>query len=169
LLEIPLLYIKDKQVFSKTDGVMRLIGKPLDVAKELKKKYKLIHFVDSEAMAGMSNNLDIYNGLTYFVNIQVECAPKQELVTKLLALKCRVVLDVSAEEKIELKNLNTNLLVARIPSGYTGKAEHFRDVILLEYDERVAKKFTELGKRIILYENENQKKSKPWGIILSRV
>lgn len=169
MFEIPLLYIKDKQVFTKKDGILRFVGKPLNVAKDLKENYKLIHFVDADAISGLSNNLDMYSGLTFFINIQVECAPKLEFVSKLLALKCRVVLDVSAEDTLPLKNLNKNLLVAKISKNYQGKAEFFKDVILQDYDEVAVKKFTELGKRIIVYENEKTKISKPWGIIVSRV
>jgi hypothetical protein len=161
ILKIPILYIKDKQVFRKENGILRLVGKPLDVAKQMKKEgYKLIHFIDADALAGLSNNLDIYDGLTYFINIQVECAPNLKLVSKLITLKCRVVLDiVSAEASLKIDGLNKNLLVAKIPKGakYSGNAESFRDVILEEFDEKEAKRFEKLGKRIIIYKTQDPK------------
>jgi hypothetical protein len=171
VLQIPILYIKDKQVFRKENGILRLVGKPLDVAKDMKKEgYKLIHFVDSDAISGLSNNLDIYDGLTFFINIEVECAPNQQLVSKLLALKCRVVLDVvQAEANIKFDSLNKNLLVAKIPKGkeYSGNAESFRDVILEEYDEREAGRFEKLGKRIICHKTTNSKLKTHdvWGVL----
>ncbi len=167
MLKIPLLYIKDKQVFRKEGGIMRLIGKPQDVAKDLKEKYKLIHFVDMDALSGLNTNLDVYNGLTYFINVQVECAPRMEMITKLMVLKCRVVLPPSTEFVLG-GLLNTNLLVAKVPKGYKGNADHFRDVILEEYDEAEAGRFAGLGKRIITYEEQKPKKSKLWGVIISR-
>lgn len=169
MLEIPILYIKDKQVFTKKDGILRFVGKPIDVAKEMKKEgYKLIHFVDTEALSGLSNNFDIYNDLTYFVNIEVECAPKLELISKLLNMKCRIVIDASREELLPLNTLNKNLLVAKIPKNYEGNAEFFKDVIL-EYDKNLVDKFVKLGKRIIIYEKDKEKLAKPWGVIISHV
>ncbi|MFH1521314.1 MAG: hypothetical protein ABID61_06730 [Candidatus Micrarchaeota archaeon] len=163
MLKIPLFYLRDKQLFTKKEGKIRFVGKPLDVAKELKKDYKLLHFVDMDALSGRNTNLDVYNGLTYFINVQVECAPKTDIINKLLTLKCRVVLLPTAELDI---SLNPNLMVAKITSDYTGDADGFRDVILENYDELNAKKFQKLGKRIIVYENQKPKKTKDiWGVI----
>ena len=47
-MKIPLLYLRDKQVFTKKDGILRLEGKPLPTAREMKEQgIKLIHFVGS--------------------------------------------------------------------------------------------------------------------------
>lgn len=158
--------MRDKQLFTKANGILRLVGKPLDTAKELKKEgYKLIHFVDMDALSGRNTNLDVYSGLTYFINVQVECAPKAEILQKLMTLKCRVVLLPTAELDSSV-SLNHNLMVAKITTNYTGDAKDFRDVILENYDESSAKKFIKLGKRIIIYENQKPKKTKDiWGII----
>ncbi len=158
-MEIPLIYIKDKQAFVKEQGVLRLLGNPVDIAKKIKDKgYKLIHIVDEDALKGMSKNLDIYDKLTYVINVQVECAPDMDLVKKLLSLRCRVVLppdaDVSAlQEK--------NLLVAKIPKGYAGAASGFNDVILEDQSE--IERFSALGRRIIVY---GKAEEKVWGTIV---
>lgn len=165
MLKIPLFYMRDKQLFTKKDGILRLVGKPLDIAKELKEQgYKLIHFVDMDALSGRNTNLDVYSGLTYFINVQVECAPKLDMLQKLMTLKCRVVLFPTAE--LDQASINHNLMVAKIVTGYNGEADGFRDVILENYDEANAKKFLKLGKRIILYEDQKPKKTKDiWGLI----
>ncbi|VVC04040.1 Uncharacterised protein [Candidatus Bilamarchaeum dharawalense] len=166
MLKIPLLYIKDKQVFTKEGGILRLVGKPLDVAKELKKKgYKLLHIVDLNAITGRNTNLDVYDGLTYFINVQVECAPKIEIISKLMVLKCRVVLPPAEFDIGGL--INSNLMVCKVPKGYGGNADLFRDVILESFSEAEAKRFTKLGKRIIIHEAQMSKKLKVWGVILS--
>jgi hypothetical protein len=165
-LRIPLIYLKDKQVFRKKSGFLRLIGKPLGIAKELKTAgYELIHIVDQDALSGLTKNLDVYDGLTYVINVQVECPPAESLVCKLLTLKCRVVLppsfDVSAfHEK--------RLLVAKIPKDYTGDAEGFHDVILDEASDSEIDRFAALGKRVIIYDKDEKKMNKDvWGVITS--
>lgn len=158
--------MRDKQLFTKKDGILRLAGKPLDIAKELKEQgYKLIHFVDMDALSGRNTNLDVYSGLTYFINVQVECLPKLDILQKLMTLKCRVVLFPTAE-LAPSASINPNLMVAKIVTGYNGEANGFRDVILENYDEANAIKFLKLGKRIIIYEDQKPKKTKDiWGLI----
>lgn len=157
-MEIPLIYLKDKQAFTKKGGFLRLLGNPVDTAKKIMGKgYKLIHIVDEDALKGLSKNMDVYDALTYFINVQVECAPDEELVKKLLSLRCRVVLppdtDISGYEE-------KNLLVAKIPKGYAGKAKNFQDVIL--EDSSLVEKFA--SKRVMVYEKSDKK---VWGTILS--
>jgi hypothetical protein len=169
-LKIPLIYLRDKQAFRKEDGMLRLIGKPLDYAKDLKKRgFMLIHIVDTDALSGMPNNLDVYSNLTYIINVEVECAPEQKIVTKLLTLKCRVVLPPSADIAAMKEK---KLLVAKIPSGYNGDAEGFHDVLLEDADDESVRRFATFGKRVIIYEKDELKvkgkmKEKIFGIITS--
>ncbi len=165
-LLIPILYIKDKQVFAKEGGMLRLMGKPIDVVKKLQKKgFKLVHFVDSDALVGITTNMDTYDALTYFINIQVECAPNPVFIKKLLSIKCRVVLP--AEHLPSEKN---KLLVGKVRKGYDGKAEGFGDVII-DHDPSLVQKFIKLGKRVIVFEgskNYSKECSKEiWGLLLS--
>jgi hypothetical protein len=160
MLKIPLFHLKDKQAFTKSGTVPRLLGNPVEVGKDLKDEgSKLIHIVDDDAMKGMTKNLDVYSALTYFINVQVECAPQEAIVRKLLSLRCRVILppetDVSAYEE-------KNLLVAKLPLGYTGNAEGFRDVIVKS--EKDAKRMIGLKKRVMLIGEAGKIKSL-WGQI----
>ncbi|MFH0737654.1 MAG: hypothetical protein V1827_03810 [Candidatus Micrarchaeota archaeon] len=170
LLKIPVYFIKDKQAFERKGGSLSLAGKPLDLAKRLKGEgVVLMHLIDTEALNGMPNNLDVYNGLTYIINVQVECAPKDSLVKKLLSLGCRVVLPPSFDATPYKEK---KLLVAKIPKGYDGEAVGFHDVILEDADEKEMGRFTKLGKRIIIYEKDHAKlgtgnRKLPWGVISS--
>jgi len=169
-LKIPLIYLRDKQAFRKEGGMLRLIGKPLDYAKDLKKRgFLLIHIVDTDALSGMPNNLDVYSNLTYILNVEVECAPELKIVTKLLTLKCRVVLPPSADIASMKEK---KLLVAKIPANYKGDAEAFHDVVLEDADDAGVDRFDSLGKRVIVFEKDESKlsgkmKGKIFGIITS--
>ncbi len=168
-MEIALIILKDKQAFSKGEGPMRLIGKPLDVARRLKERgFRLLHIVDSDALNGKPANLDVYDGLTYFINVQVECAPRPEFVHKLLSLKCRVVLppsDLPGAMDVRLVK-EKRLLVAKIPPGYGGSAEGFHDVILEDADDGSVRRFSALGKRVMIYKKDEGKVEEAvWGVI----
>ena len=158
-MKIPLIYIKDKQVFTKKQGILKFIGKPIDIAKKLQEDgYKLIHIVDEDALSGFSTNFDVYDSLTYFINIQVECAPKAELVKKLLSVRARVVISPG---KLDLSGIKEkNLMVAKIKGKTDASLQDFHDLIL--EDEEAIKEYSDSGKRIMLYE-----KGKAWGIIIS--
>lgn len=156
--------------------MLSLMGKPIDVVKKLKEQgYKLIHIIDMDALNGNTANLDIYDKLTYFINVEVECAPKDAILKKLLSLKCRIVLSQPAIGFSLLKE--KNLLVAKL--GKLGDArsgalelDDFHDVILEQADEADVGKIASLGKRVIVSESDYQKmgsgsRKLVWGIILS--
>ena len=86
------------------------------------------------------------------------------MIMKLLDLKCRVVLP---PETPVAKYREKKLLVAKVPEGYSGDAEGFHDVILENADAKTVKKFESLGKRIIIYEKDESKIKKAWGVISS--
>lgn len=167
LLHIPLIRIKDKQAFGK--DMLSLMGKAVDVAKTLKDEgARLIHVIDTDALAGLTNNLDIYDNLTYFVNVQVECAPIDKVVKKLLSLKCRVVLEPG---KLDLSNIREKkLLVAKVPRDYALPLPDFNDVIVENADDDAVKRFLAMGKRVIVYETDYRKletwnRKLIWGVI----
>lgn len=160
MLSISLFYVKDKQAFAKSGSIPRLLGNPVEIAKELKGDgCKLIHIIDEDALKGMAKNLDVYSAMTYFINVQVECAPREEIVRKLLSLRCRVVLppeaDISSYEE-------KNLLVAKLPEGYRGRADGFRDVIA--QDAKTAERMIKMKKRVMLVGTGGDTKSL-WGAI----
>ncbi|MGV8085241.1 MAG: hypothetical protein ACP5N9_03240 [Candidatus Bilamarchaeum sp.] len=166
MLQIPLIYLKDKQVFA-SPNLLRTIGKPIDVVKELHNEgYKLIHIVDLDALKGLSTNMDVYDKLTFFVNIQVECTANEKLLQKLLSVKARVVLNSASA--IVSKFEEKKLLVVKVKS-ISDDASLFHDVIIDNEDEKglIAKHFEEAKKRIIVFENNKHKKSKLWGKIIA--
>lgn len=167
MLIIPLIYVKDKQAFIKERGILRLLGKPIDIANNLKEEgYKLIHIVDLDALDGLSTNLDIYDALTYFINVQVECAPKEQLVKKLLSFRCRVVIPPSNLDLSAIKE--KNLLVAKFSKETKGNLEDFHDVLIEDADDNSVKKFKKLGKRVLVFEKDKEKiKEDVWGVVTS--
>lgn len=164
MLRIPLIYIRDKQAFTKEGGILKLLGKPVDVAKRLQEKgYKLIHIIDEDALKGLSKNLDVYNDLTFFINVQVETAPKDELVKKLLSYRCRVVLS-SDMDVSEIRE--KNLLVAKLSKGSKTELTDFTDVLLEESDDGLVRKFKNMKKRVMIYEKDKGKEQ-VWGMVIS--
>jgi uncharacterized protein related to proFAR isomerase len=163
-LTIPIIYLKEKQAFRKEGQILRYIGSPIELARKFKKDgYKLIHIVDLDAIAGLATNTDMYDSLTYIINIQVECAPLDGLVKKLLLLKCRVVLPPSELDLSALRE--RKLLVAKVANEKADVGQ-FHDVVLEDADEDKVKAFKDLGKRIIIYEEDRKKvKQEVWGII----
>lgn len=172
MLRIRTMHVKDKQAFSDAGGTMRFLGKPIDIARRWKDEgCRLIHIVDVDAIKGTPTNLDIYDNLTFFVNVEVECAPQAQMVAKLLSLKCRVVLAPTAESGVIASGMEEKrLLVAIIRKSYKGDADGFHDVILEDADERSVARFHALGRRVIIYQKDEAKiKSKKllFGIISS--
>ncbi len=175
-LEVPLLYMRDKQVFRKDGGALRFVGKPIDVVREFHKQgSKLVHFVDMDALLGSQMNLDVYNSLTFFINVQVECAPQEAIVRKLLSFKCRVVLPPTFDATTMREE---RLLVAKIPAKYESdsfgqKLTGFHDVLLDNADIELVSKFLGLGKRVLVYEKDmpnldEKTKKKLFAVILAK-
>lgn len=164
-MRVPLICIKDKQAFRKENNLLRFIGSPIELAKKFKKEgYKLIHIVDLDALSGLSTNLDMYDSLTYIINVQVECKPDDTLVKKLLSLKCRVVLPPSGLDLSAIRE--KRLLVARV-SKPEADVKDFHDVVVEDADDAIVKTFASMGKRVMIYEKDRKKvKEKVWGVIL---
>jgi uncharacterized protein related to proFAR isomerase len=166
------MQVKDKQAFMEKDGMMRLLGKPIDVAKRWKDEgCQLIHILDADAIKGTPTNLDIYSNMTYFINVQVECAPVKTILTKLLRLKCRVVLRPTEGASIAAM-AEKKLLVALVRSGERPDKEElapFHDVILEDADDESVSRCLSFKKRVIIYEKDEKKlkktKDKVWGVI----
>lgn len=167
MLEIPLILVRHKQVFR--GDMLTLAGKPVDVARRLKEEgAKLIHIVDEDALAGLSSNLDIYDDLTFFINVQVECAPDDALVKKLLSLKCRVVLPPGRLDVSRYRE--KKLLVAKVRAGHEGGLEGFHDVLLEDADDAAVARFSAMGKRVMVYAKDLKKLKSPqavWGAVTS--
>ncbi len=161
MLEIPLIYIKDKQAFQKTGGALKILGNAVEVARRFSEKYKLIHIVDLELEKGITTNFDIYDKLTYFINIQVEC-DDEKIIKHLLGLKARVVIKLPTE--LPSEKWNKRLLVGMVEDSEDAGAVH--DVILKNPTKDKIKKYEKQGKRIILFQEKWDKKTEVWAVIL---
>ena len=178
MYKIPVIYLKDKQVYSSPNLLKRL-GKPTNVAKEIAKEgYKLLHIVDLDLLHGMSTNLDVYDKLTYFINVEVECAftsaslPQTQTtaIMKLLTLKCRVVLKVTDADTADALATTLSafrekkLLVAKMDKispefefkNFAESVRPFNDVILDLTEQEIPNAVAlaiKAGKRIIIPES----------------
>ncbi len=158
-----IFYIKDKQIFKKHNGTLRLVGKPIDIAKKAKEKgIQLLHMIDLDAQKGMRINFDVYDKLTYFINIEIEGVSDEEFIDRLLGINARVVFTLPTKlELMKWKNKN-RLLVGKISANskaFTdielGGIDDVHDVILENVDDRLLKLLK--GKRIIVYERDLEK------------
>ncbi len=162
-MKIPLIYLKDKQAFIKSGTTMRFIGKPIDIAKKMKAEGSvLLHIIDLDAKKGSESNFDVYDKLTFFINIEVECGETERFIKRLLEIKARVVVDLPSKINLGKFKGHKRLLVGKIKKGYTGDAEEVFDIILEEPTEKLVSKFKD--RRLIVYENY---KGKAWGVISS--
>ena len=169
MYEIPLFIIKDKQALSLD---MKILGKPIDICKKLQQEgHKLIHIIDKDALTGSSTNFDIYNNLTFFLNIQVEIASREEFVKKLLKINCRVV--IPPNPQLDLSKESKKLLVAKFRADLDYgmlNIEPFSDVILENADDDSIDLYIAKGKRIIVFESDfkklkKEKAKKIWGVL----
>jgi len=159
MLEVPLIYIKDKQAFTKVNGTLKIIGSAVEAVRKLSGDYKLIHIVDRDLEKGITTNFDIYDKLTYFINIQVECND-EKIAERLLELKARVVLKLPT--KLPLEKWNERLLVGVIGDDEDAAGVH--DVILLNPTKERIEKYKE--KRVMVFKKKWDKKTEVWAVIL---
>lgn len=166
-LRIPIIYIKDKQAFTKKNGVLRLLGNPVHIVREMAKQgTKLIHMIDEDAKKGVATNLDVYDKLTYFINVEVECGEHESIVEKLLGMKARVVLRLPTKLDLNKWKEKERLLVGIVGPDYKGNANGVHDVILEQADEEKVKRFLELGKRVIVHETgDKELETLCWGLL----
>ncbi len=165
MIRIPLIYVKDKQAFVKENGILRLLGNTVKVAQRMKKEgFILIHIIDLDALKGIETNFDVYDKLTYFINIQVECGEHPSFIEKLIDVKARVVIPLPS--KLDLKRYSTakKLLVGKIGRDYRGDAEEVHDIIIEEPTEDLFLRFEK--RRLIVYEDYKGKRD-AWGVIFS--
>ncbi len=142
MIKVPKLMIKQKQAFSIRGPVPKILGNAVDVCKNL--DAKLIHIIDKDALAGSLTNFDVYDRLTYNVNVQVEIKPSENMIKKLIAINCRVVVP-----PIDLSSFDhKNRFVATI-SKDDSVPIFFRDVLIEDFEPSCLEKFKE--KRIMAY------------------
>lgn len=176
MYKIPKFILKDKQAF-ELDGIS-LIGEPVAHTKNLfDQGFKLIHICDTAAIKGLSTNMDVYDKLTYFVNIQVECAPKKDLLSKLVSIRSRIVIsDFSDSSLLVIRSFleNRKLFVAKVSKENSQKIDSLLslfDEFYLDFsaDSEIISKIISKKKRVILTQSDYKKlknKKEIFGIIL---
>jgi len=169
--EIPFFIVKDKQAFSKRGGILRQIGNPSQIARKLADSgAKLIHIIDTDAKKGQAINMDIYDKLTYFVNIEVECSENADMIERLIRVKARVVLELSTKRDLSKWKDHERLLVGIVKPDYSRSAEGVHDVIIENADNEAIERFSILKKRIIVFSTDYEKinassRKIVWGIL----
>jgi hypothetical protein len=176
MYKIPKFILKDKQAFD-LDGIS-LIGEPVAHTKNLfDDGFKLIHICDTGALKGLSTNMDVYDKLTYFVNIEVECFPKKDLLSKLVSIRSRIVVsDFSDSSLATIGSFSENkkLFIAKVSKEKSQKIDSLLplfDEFYLDFypDSKTLEKISSNKKRLILnhsdYKNLKNKKG-IFGIIL---
>ncbi len=166
MLKIPFIYVKDKQAFKKEEGVLKLIGKPSELAREWKKEgIKLVHIVDLDAINGNNANFDIYDTLTYFINIEVEGARDEKAVAKLIDVNARVIIELPTPIKLSKFSEKKRLLVGKIEKIKDANDDVF-DLYYTGTDEKEVVKLLKTKRRIILTSLVKLKgKIKPFGMV----
>ncbi|MFH1394449.1 MAG: hypothetical protein ABII71_03740 [Candidatus Micrarchaeota archaeon] len=169
MLRIPVIFIRGKQAFTKEGGILRLRGKPTDVAKEYAAGgRKLIHIIDKEAR-DTSPNFDVYDSLTTFMNIQVECKTKP-FALGLIGIKGRVVVRLPSKFPLDDFSAHERLVVGVISGSYSGSVDGVHDLIIEDADDSSIAKFCKTKKRLIVYMEDFEKlqaenKKKIWGAL----
>lgn len=157
MMRIPLVYMRDKQFYAKQKGVLRILGNAVEIAKKVSGEYELLHIIDLNLQKGSTANSDVYDKLTYFTHIQVECE-NEKMAERLLGIKARVVLKLPTELPIE--KWNERLLVGIVTGKEDAKGVH--DVILKNPTKEKMEKYKD--KRVMVFEKS---KEKAWGVIFS--
>jgi uncharacterized protein related to proFAR isomerase len=169
--DIPFFIVKDKQAFRKDEGRLRQIGSPTQIVRKLADSgAKLIHIIDMDAKKGITTNMDIYDKLTYFVNIEVECSEKADMIERLIHVKARVVLELSTKRDLLKWKEHERLMVGMVKPDYSQDAEGVHDVIIEDANNATIERFDKLGKRIIVFETDHRKldtehKKLVWGVL----
>lgn len=169
MIKAKLYYIKEKQAFKKDEGVLILIGKPIDIAKKAKNEgATLIHIIDLDAQTGSKANFDIYDKLTYMVNIEVEGPTDPVFIEHLLSINARVVIQLPTKLDLNKWKEKMPLLVGRITGGTNKIADEYKtedvpgieqvqDIIIENADAELMEKLAATGKRIIIYKEDYEK------------
>ncbi|MGV8176968.1 MAG: hypothetical protein ACP5NX_04155 [Candidatus Bilamarchaeaceae archaeon] len=148
-----LLVLKQKQFFETKDGVLRLLGPAGEAGKRLAREYKVLHIVDMDAKSGKGANFDIYDSLTSFVNIQVECAGNSALAKRLYGLGARVVIEAGDGLDRSVVRQNLTVLKTAEPGGEEAEKDLglVKDVLVLGPTEGKLAAVKRAGKRVFIF------------------
>jgi hypothetical protein len=149
-MDVPAMYVKGKQAFRMDMGSMRLLGNAAQLVRSLSEEYALFHVVDLDALKGNKSNFDLYDHLTYFTHVQVECKPDQKLIAALLGMEARVVVDLPAKLDFEKFGKKKSLIVGKVKPGFSGPFPPIREILLDGKDDELAKRVLNEDKRLFV-------------------
>lgn len=142
--------IKDKLAFIEENGLLRYLGKPLDLIKTAKEE--LIHIKDLNALKGSSINLDIYDKITYEKYLEVEVAAKENIIKKLIEIEARVIVSLPCIIDLEKYSYKKRLLVGKTDGDKID--ERVFDYYIESEDKEKIKNFVrKVNKRVFVFSN----------------
>ena len=150
------MIIRDKLIFTEEQGSIRQLGKPMDILRRLAEETKLLHIVDMNALNGNMTNFDVYDHMTYALNIEVECAPREEQVKKLIARGARAVFRLPCALDLSAFGKNRRLLVGK--TNGTDTNDDVFDYYIESEDIKIVEKVCKL-KRTIVYSKTLEEKA----------
>ncbi len=149
-MDVPVLYVKGKQAFRKEMGSMRLLGNAANFIRKLSDEYSLFHIVDLDALNGNKSNFDLYDNLTYFTHVQVECKPEEKLIGALLQMEARVVVDLPSKLDFEKFGKKKSLIIGRVKPGFSEPFPPIREIIMDGKDDELARRILSEDKRLFV-------------------
>lgn len=149
-MDVPVLYVKGKQAFRREMGSMRLLGNAANLIRKLSEEHPLFHIIDLDALNGNRSNFDLYDHLTYFTHVQVECRPDEKLISALLKIEARAVVDLPSGLDFEKFGKKKSLIIGRVKPGYSGPFPPIREILLDGKDDELAKRILSEDKRLFV-------------------
>lgn len=143
------MIIQDKLALREQGGILRQAGRPMDILNSLPKDIKLLHVLDLNAKNGNTTNFDLYDHITYALNLEVETSAVEKTVKMLLARKARVVLELPCALDLGKFAESRRLFVGKTDGKEKNKDMH--DYYIETEDLPVVKKLAKEGARVLLY------------------
>ncbi|MDD2655891.1 MAG: hypothetical protein PHQ80_04470 [Candidatus ainarchaeum sp.] len=149
-MDVPSFYLKGKQAFRMELGSMRQLGNAAQLVRSLSEEYALFHVVDLDALKGNKSNFDLYDHLTYFTHVQVECKPDSKLISALLKMEVRVVVDLPSAIDFEKFGKKKTLVVGKVKPGFAEPFPPLREIIIDGKDDELARRILNEDKRLFV-------------------
>jgi hypothetical protein len=150
MMDVPTFFLKGKQAFRMDTGSMRMLGNAAQLVRSLSDEYALFHIIDQDALKGNKSNFDLYDHLTYFTHVQVECKPDQKLISALLKMEVRVVVNLPSSLDFEKFGKKKSLIVGKVKPGFAEPFPPIREIILDGKDDELAKRILSEDKRLFV-------------------
>ncbi len=148
-MDVPAFCVKGKQAFRKELGSLRLLGNAAQLVRKLSEEYSLFHITDLDALKGNRTNFDLYDHFTYFTHVQVEARQDPELLSSLLEMDVRVVIDLPTELDLSRFLEKKNFLLGKVPAGHIAPLPT-REILLDGKDDGLARRILSEDKRLFL-------------------